>query len=849
MAVIGSVYVTMGMLREAQPLLEESLRIREQWCGPDTLETAESLHDLATLRFANFDFSSTSDLLERALAIRLRYLGPQDPETIRTKFNLAWLAVTNGHSTKAEKQAAVPLMEEVLDFHRRENTSPNRYGFALIGLAMLRYDVESKPMHAAALVAEANRVLTENGDSDIGAGLLLMMRSYVQNRVGRGSVAISTIEAGIQRIRKAAGDRHPVLIWPHFMWAEALLSTGRNQEALAVYRETVDLCRSIYGDRHRSVGLTKLRMADSLVLTDEVAEAEAVLRPGARHFSLRREEPHEPCQLPGPAYEAAASGSSIRGYSKAVPGRIGGARAIKENKESAAYLIGVLRKTALAEEMVGNWDAAYLAQQEAIDRNMRIEGRRRSDDRRNAARSGARGVGSRLARLVSGHLPAADRYLRAERSAGAVARHRLDKRRRPRYRRRSRAVSSAGAVRLGRQQQEDRFPTRAGRGFVRRWPLSASLATVRRAARHARLDGALRRLRVGGDCSRPLGRRTGSRAMVATGRVRGSARAGRNAFRLACHAARLAGTQFASHRSQRAARTNRHDTIASHPKGATGQSAHKHGPWATLKPTAISRRRRGAGGMPDEHSLFEASTRHSDDTIWVVDVAGHILFSNREMPALVVNDPAKATLLALLPEACHAPARKRLRSGCELRQKDQFELRWLDGTIRSTRVVPLAGQATATCLVIASEITCLRRAEASLRKSEHRFRQLAENVREVFWLMDSNDRRVLYVTNAYQRVWGRSTKELYDGAIGWFDCIHAEDRARVERAFTAGLQAGAYQAEYRILRPDGSLRLDSRTRFRKSRCRGPGVAHGRRRRGHHRAAQRRGQPATRAQNC
>ncbi len=215
---------------------------------------------------------------------------------------------------------------------------------------------------------------------------------------------------------------------------------------------------------------------------------------------------------------------------------------------------------------------------------------------------------------------------------------------------------------------------------------------------------------------------------------------------------------------------------------------------------------RGAGGMPDEHALFAALAAQGDDRILVVDVAGRILFGNRDLPAPVGNDPAKATLLALLPEAIHARCHEALRTACERRQKDQFESRWLDGTVRVTRTVPLADQTTATCLVIATDVTGLRRVEASLHESEQRFRQLAENVREVFWLMDSHDRRLLYVTNAYQRVWGRATKDLYDGAIGWFDCVHAEDRARVERAFTAGLQAGAYQAEYRIVRPDGGLR-------------------------------------------
>lgn len=374
MAVIGSVYVTMGMLQEAQPLLEDSLRIREQLSGPDSLETAESLHDLATLRFANFDFSATRQLLERALAIRLRELGPDDPDTIRTKFNLAWMAVTNGHSSAEEKLAAVPLMEQVVRFHQREHAYPMRYGFALIGLGMLRYEVERKAMHAAALLAEANRVLSENGDSDIGAGLLLMLRSYVQSRVGSGRAALSTIEAAIARIRVAAGDRHPVLIWPHYTWAEALISSARNKEALAVYRDTLDLCRAIYGDRHRAIGLTKVRMAEPLLKTGETSEAEAVLREALEIFRYESSNLTNRAVCLQELLNLLYADHRLKESSDLCRQELALARAIPNNKESAAHLISTLRQTALADETAGNLPAAFAALNEAIDKTAESRG-------------------------------------------------------------------------------------------------------------------------------------------------------------------------------------------------------------------------------------------------------------------------------------------------------------------------------------------------------------------------------------------------------------------------------------------------------------------------------------------
>ena len=86
---------------------------------------------------------------------------------------------------------------------------------------MLRYDVDKKPLEAAMLVAEANRVLHEHGDSDIAVGLTLMLRSYVQSHLGNGRVAVKSVEAAIERMRKAVGERHPVLVWPRYLLAEA----------------------------------------------------------------------------------------------------------------------------------------------------------------------------------------------------------------------------------------------------------------------------------------------------------------------------------------------------------------------------------------------------------------------------------------------------------------------------------------------------------------------------------------------------------------------------------------------------------------------------------------------------
>jgi len=108
--------------------------------------------------------------------------------------------------------------------------------------------------------------------------------------------------------------------------------------------------------------------------------------------------------------------------------------------------------------------------------------------------------------------------------------------------------------------------------------------------------------------------------------------------------------------------------------------------------------------------------------------------------------------------------------------------------------------------VEASRIEAERcRAVAALRESEERFRQVTENIEEVFWLAQLGPRRIIYVSPAYERIWGRPCAQLEINPNAWLDAVHPDDRDRTAEAM--GLQAtSGYDVEYRIVRPDGSVR-------------------------------------------
>jgi len=94
---------------------------------------------------------------------------------------------------------------------------------------------------------------------------------------------------------------------------------------------------------------------------------------------------------------------------------------------------------------------------------------------------------------------------------------------------------------------------------------------------------------------------------------------------------------------------------------------------------------------------------------------------------------------------------------------------------------------------------------AALGESEQRFRQIAENIHEVFWLIDMVKQTILYVSPAYEAIWGRTCESLYQAPRSFIAAIHPEDRARVVDAIERDREHG-FEVEYRVVRPDGSIR-------------------------------------------
>lgn len=99
----------------------------------------------------------------------------------------------------------------------------------------------------------------------------------------------------------------------------------------------------------------------------------------------------------------------------------------------------------------------------------------------------------------------------------------------------------------------------------------------------------------------------------------------------------------------------------------------------------------------------------------------------------------------------------------------------------------------------------LQDAEESLRSSEEKFRQLAEHIQEVFWISDPDVNEIIYISPAYEQIWGKTCESLYANPDSWLDVVHSEDRKHVLPKKHKN-SSGAYNFEFRIVQPDGSIR-------------------------------------------
>ena len=109
-------------------------------------------------------------------------------------------------------------------------------------------------------------------------------------------------------------------------------------------------------------------------------------------------------------------------------------------------------------------------------------------------------------------------------------------------------------------------------------------------------------------------------------------------------------------------------------------------------------------------------------------------------------------------------------------------------------------------VAVLRDISRRKQTEAALRESEERFRQMATNIQEIFWMLDAENMKVLYVNPAYESITGRPCESLVEDPKSYEEVIHPEDRVRILSRLGESVQTGQFDEEFRIAKPDGATR-------------------------------------------
>ncbi len=128
---------------------------------------------------------------------------------------------------------------------------------------------------------------------------------------------------------------------------------------------------------------------------------------------------------------------------------------------------------------------------------------------------------------------------------------------------------------------------------------------------------------------------------------------------------------------------------------------------------------------------------------------------------------------------------------------------WFWGVLAALVVIGIAAALMARMLVKR------KKTAAAFAERERQFRQIAANIREVFWVGTLDFQRLIYASPAYETIWGRSCESLYAAPQSWLESIFPPDResvmAFIEREKSGRFDGGTFP-EFRIVRPNGDIR-------------------------------------------
>ena len=99
-----------------------------------------------------------------------------------------------------------------------------------------------------------------------------------------------------------------------------------------------------------------------------------------------------------------------------------------------------------------------------------------------------------------------------------------------------------------------------------------------------------------------------------------------------------------------------------------------------------------------------------------------------------------------------------------------------------------------------------RQAKTVFEDREQEFHQMADNIQEIFWVIDAQTKKAIFVNPAYETITGRSCRSLLESPSSYEEVIHPADRVPVLAKLNEAARTGSFDERFRIVKPGGEIR-------------------------------------------
>ena len=213
--------------------------------------------------------------------------------------------------------------------------------------------------------------------------------------------------------------------------------------------------------------------------------------------------------------------------------------------------------------------------------------------------------------------------------------------------------------------------------------------------------------------------------------------------------------------------------------------------------------------------LFTSVIESSDDYIISKDLDGKILSWNKGAEKLYgwkAGEVIGRSVEIIAPPDKKDEIKDIMRSLRQGKRYDHYETRrvtkdgktlWVSLTI--TPLKDISGKIIGAS-AIGRDVTKSKETMARLKENEVIFKHLIENLTEVFYVSNPAKPEVIYISNAYEKVFGEPVENIYESPNAYLSYIVDEDQLAAKKAIVNQLNGISTDNTYRIMRPDGKMK-------------------------------------------